>query len=651
MISKEIIQTIIETARVEEVISDFVNLKKRGANYVGLCPFHNEKTPSFSVSATKGIYKCFGCGKAGNAVNFVMEHEHYTYPEAIRFLAKKYNIEVEEEVRSTEYIQEQNEKESLYNINQFAQKFFTDCLINQQEGKAIGLSYLKERDFTNDSIERFQLGFCPDTWKEFTEHALKNGYELKFLFKSGLTVEREGGDHYDRFRGRVIFPIHNLTGRVLGFGGRILKKDPTKPKYVNSPESDIYNKSKVLYGLFQAKNAVITADNCFLAEGYTDVISLQQNGIQNVVASSGTSLTTEQIRLIKRYTKNITILYDGDEAGLKASFRGIDLILEQGMNVKVVLFPEGEDPDSYARKYRPAETKTYLAENAKDFIRLKTGLLFEDVKNDPVKKAALIKEIVGSISLIPNEITRLEYTKACAGLMNVDEQALLNELNKKLRNKHKSTRIAESPDKSEFINPDIISATQVEYKTDSCAFQESEIIRLLLSYGNKEIAFEKENEFGRFDLYHVKVAAFIINDLNNDEIVFENPTFQLIYNRMSESINREGILPDFQYFTSHPDPEIASLSIELISNRHELSENWKKNKIYVNGEEQYLKQTVTTSVLALKAKKINQIIRNIQSKMKISANIEEQIELQIENQRYKEILVRINKELGRVIGS
>jgi DNA primase len=651
LISKEIIQSIIETARVEEVISDFVNLKKRGANYVGLCPFHNEKTPSFSVSATKGIYKCFGCGKAGNAVNFIMEHEHYTYPEALRFLAKKYNIEVEEEVQTPEYIQEQNEKESLYNIHQFAQKFFTDCLNNHQEGKAVGLTYLKERDFTDDSIERFQLGFCPDTWKEFTDHALKNGYELKFLFKSGLTVEREGGDHYDRFRGRVIFPIHNLTGRVLGFGGRILKKDPTKPKYVNSPESDIYSKSKVLYGLFLAKNAIITTDNCFLVEGYTDVISLYQNGIQNVVASSGTSLTTEQIRLIKRYTNNITILYDGDEAGLKASFRGIDLILEQGMNVKVVLFPEGEDPDSYARKYRPAETKTYLAENAKDFIRLKTGLLLEDVKNDPVKKAGLIKEIVGSISLIPNEITRLEYTKASASLMNVDEQALLNELNKALRNKHKASRISETQDESEFIQSNNFTATQPVFTTDSSAFQESEIIRLLLAYGNKEIAFEKENEFGRFDLYHVKVAAFIINDLNADEIVFENPGFQLIYNRMAESLKADGMLPDLQFFTSHPDPAIASLAIELISNRHELSDNWRKNKIYVNGEEQYLKQTVTTSLLALKAKKINQILRTIQTKMKTSTNVEEQMELQIENQNFKEILIRINKELGRVIGS
>lgn len=649
MISKDIIQTIVETARIEEVISDFVNLKKRGSNYVGLCPFHNEKTPSFSVSATKGIYKCFGCGKAGNAVNFIMEHEHYTYPEALRHLAKKYNIEVEEEEQTPEYLQEQSEKESLYNINQFAQNFFSDCLYNHPEGKAIALTYLKERDFNEDSIQKFQIGYCPDSWKEFTDHALKNGYELKNLFKSGLTVERDTGDHYDRFRGRIMFPIHNLTGRVLGFGGRILKKDPSKPKYVNSPESDIYNKSKVLYGLYFAKSAIISSDNCFLVEGYTDVISFFQNGIRNVVSSSGTSLTSDQIRLIKRYTNNISILYDGDEAGLKASFRGIDLILEQGMNVKVVLFPEGEDPDSYARKYRPAETKAYLAENAKDFIRLKTGLLLGEAKDDPVKKAGLIKEVVGSISLIPDGITRSMYVKECAALMAIDEQALVFELNKNLRSKHKKQFKESIGEESDYIQPEFISYPQQELKSNDCEFQESEIIRLLILYGNQDLKFEKENEFGHFDTYEVNVAAFIINDLNTDDIVFENPIFQTIYNDLVDYYNKNKKSPDIHHFSVSFDADIANTVIELVSNRHELSDNWKKNKIYVNGEEQQLRKTVTATVLSLKAKKINQMLKNIHLKIKNCESTEEQMELLKESLQYKDILIRINKELGRVI--
>lgn len=649
MISKEIIQAIIETANVEEVISDFVSLKKRGSNYVGLCPFHNEKTPSFSVSPTKGIYKCFGCGKAGNAVNFIMEHEHYSYPEALRFLAKKYNIEVEEQEQTPEYLQEQSEKEALYNISQFAQQYFTNCLHKHEEGKAIGLSYLRERDFNDESIERFQLGYCPESWNEFTNHALKNGYKLQYLFKSGLTVERETGDHYDRFRSRVIFPIHNLTGRVIGFGGRILKNVASKPKYINSPESDIYSKSKVLYALFFAKSAIIAANNCYLVEGYTDVISLYQNGIKNVIASSGTSLSTDQIRLIRRYTNNITILYDGDEAGLKASFRGIDLILEQGMNVKVVLFPEGEDPDSYARKHRPVETKTYLAENAKDFIKLKIGLLLEEVKDDPVKKAGLIKEVLASIGLIPDGITRLMYVKECASLMSVEEQALVFELNRVLRNKFKSKKQKIIREESDFIQAASIGTTQPEQKADSCEFQEREILRLMLSYGNKELTFENKNEFGRVEQHKLKVASFIINDMSLDDIVFDNPLMQIIYNEMVQHMNQKNEPPDLQYFTSHADPDITSLCIELISSRYELSDNWKKNNIIVNGEEQQLLKTVTASLLALKAKKITRTIKEIQLKIKATANAEEQLNLLEETQFYKDVLIKINKELGRVV--
>ncbi|MBM3437254.1 MAG: DNA primase, partial [Bacteroidetes bacterium] len=438
MITRDTVQTILETARIEEVVGDFVNLRKRGVNLLGLCPFHNEKTPSFTVSPVKGIYKCFGCGKAGNSVNFVMEHEHYTYPEALRFLAKKYNIEIEEAEQTPEQIQEINEKESLYAVTAFAQKFFTEQLLQTEEGKSVGLTYFKDRDFRVNTIELFQLGYSPDAWEAFTKTALKNGFNMGYLTRSGLTIEKDG-KHFDRFSARVIFPIHNLSGRVIGFGGRILKKDDKKAKYINSPESDIYNKSQVLYGIYFARNSIIKKNNCLLVEGYTDMISLFQAGFENVVASSGTSLTTDQIRLIKRYTPNITILYDGDEAGLKASFRGIDMILEQGMNVKIVVFPEGDDPDSFVRNHRTIEVEEFLAAEANDFIRFKTNILLREAQGDPIKKAELIKDIVQSISQIPDQIIRSVYVKECSVMMEMAEQTLMNEMNKLLRKKFKAT--------------------------------------------------------------------------------------------------------------------------------------------------------------------------------------------------------------------
>jgi DNA primase len=638
----------MDTARIEEVVSDFVSLKKRGVNYIGLCPFHNEKTPSFTVSAAKGIYKCFGCGKGGHAVNFVMEHEHYTYPEALKHLAKKYNIEIEEAEPTPEYQQEQNEKESLYTINQFAQKYFTEYLLKHETGKAIALTYLQERDFTEDSIEKFQLGFCPETWSDFTNHALKNGFDIKYLVKSGLTVQRDGGDHFDRFRGRVIFPVHNLSGRILGFGGRIIKNEPNKPKYVNSPESDIYVKSKVLYGIFLAKNSIISNDNCFLVEGYTDVISFHQAGIQHVVASSGTSLTVDQIRLIKRYTENVTILYDGDEAGLKASFRGIDLILEQGMNVKVVMFPEGDDPDSYARKHRPAELKSYLSENAKDFIKLKTNLLIGEVKNDPVKKAVLIKSVVETISLIPAGIKRSVYIKECSELMLVEEPVLLNELNKMLRKKSMKEQQTNAEDEPPEATSYEAPQQNLEY-VENADYQEREIIRLLLAYGDKNIVFDSVDEHGYPIEQSYKIAGFVISDLSQDESKFDNNLYQQVYEEMIKAIEESGEVPDSRFFTGHPNKHISELSFELLSQRHELSENWKKNKIYVNGEDKNLKNTVIKSLFALKAKKIKLIIKELQRKIKVAANEEELINLLQENLHYKELMMQINKELSRVI--
>ncbi len=648
MIPKDIVQSIVDASRIEAVVADFVALKKRGANYIGLCPFHNEKTPSFTVSATKGIYKCFGCGKAGDSVNFVMEHEHYTYLEALRFLAKKFQIEIVEVEATPEQKFEQDEKESLYNIHAFAQKYFSEFLFTQEEGKSIGLSYLKEREFTEDIIRKFHLGYCPASWSEFTQHALKSGYNIEMLIKSGLTVEKDN-DHYDRFRGRVLFPIYNITGRVIGFGGRIIKKDPSKPKYINSPESDIYNKSKALYGLFFAKNAITTSNNCYLVEGYTDVISLHQADILNVVASSGTSLTTDQIRLIKRFTNNITILYDGDEAGLKASFRGIDMILEQGMNVRVVMFPEGEDPDSYARNKRPAELESFLKTNAQDFIRMKTDLLREEAKNDPVKKSGIIREVLGSVAIIPDLITRSMYVKECAMLLSIDENTLIFELNKILRSKHKPNTQPEVGDPAiKAIQETRSSSQQSGYNPKSSEMQELAIIRLLFLYGSNDIVFEQPDDFGLIQKVSVNVAHFIVNDLARDEIVFENPLFQKIFNEYKQFIDKNEI-PDIRYFTSYRDENIRNLAIEQMSQPYELSEKWKENKIYVNGEEQKLKQTVTSSILALKDKVIKKMIFEIEKSLKTATNNDETTDLMIKHQSYKNLLNQINKALGRVI--
>ena len=432
MITRQTKDTILETARIEEVVGEFVSLKKRGSNLLGLCPFHNEKTPSFTVSPAKGFYKCFGCGKAGDSVTFIMEHEHLTFPEALRYLAGKYNITIEEQEPSPHDVEEKNNRESLFIVSAFAQKFYTDNMWETEEGKAIGLAYFRERGFTDEVMHKFQLGFAPDQWNALTIAAMAGGYKMEFLEQTGLTINNEG-KQYDRFRGRVMFPIHNLTGRVIGFGARILKVDPKSPKYLNSPESEIYHKSNVLYGIAFAKKIIVQNDECFLVEGYTDVLSLHQAGIENVVASSGTSLTIEQTRLISRYTKNVTVLYDGDTAGIKASLRGIDIILEEGLNVRVLLFPEGDDPDSFSRKVSSVELKEYIKKNAVDFITFKTKLLLNEAANDPIKRAGLIKDIVASIAIVPDVIQRSIYIRQTSALMEINEQVLLQEMNKLMR--------------------------------------------------------------------------------------------------------------------------------------------------------------------------------------------------------------------------
>ncbi len=650
MISRETIQSIIETARVEEVVGDFVNLRKRGVNMIGLCPFHNEKTPSFTVSPAKGIYKCFGCGKAGNSVNFIMEHEHYTYPEALKFLAQKYNIEIEEEEQTPEQIEALNEKESLFAVSAFAQKYFMDQLFNSEEGKAIGLSYFKDREFREHIIEQFQLGYSPDAWEAFTRHALQNGFKKEFLVKSGLTIEKNERT-FDRFSARVIFPIHNLSGRVIGFGGRILKKDDKKAKYINSPESDIYSKSKVLYGIYFAKNAIIRKDNCYLVEGYTDVISLFQAGFENVVASSGTSLTTDQIRLIKRYTPNITILYDGDEAGLKASFRGIDMILEQGMNVKLVMFPDGEDPDSYVRSHRTAEVEAFLESEAKDFIQFKTNILLSETRNDPVKRAGTIKEIVQSISVIPDAITRSVYVRECSILMDMTEQTLMNELNKLLRKKFRQN-MPDMPEDVALEEKESPAEQQFEVGFRDSTYQERDVIRLLLNFGQDEIEFEQTNDEGEKEAVAWKVAHFIVYDLQRDEITFTHEPYQKIFDDYVDFMERDE-LPDEKHFINHTNKSVASAAIDLLTSPYQLSENWESvARIEVVTEAIKLKAAVENSVLSFKAKKIEILIAENQQEIK-EAEAAERYEnfpdLLNRQKELKAISKEINRQLGRVI--
>lgn len=651
MIPKETIDIIFDTTRIEEVVGDFVTLKKRGVNLLGNCPFHNEKTPSFTVSPTKGIYKCFGCGKAGNAVNFIMEHEHSTYPEALRYLARKYNIEIEEEKKTIEEQDQINERESLYIVSTFAQKHFTENLLTTEEGKTIGLSYFKERGFKENTIEKFQLGYSLDHWSGFTEAALQKGYLLENLVKTGLSILKENSlsspTGFDRFSGRVIFPIHNLSGRVIAFGGRTLKADKKTAKYINSPETDIYSKSKVLYGAFFAKKAIIGADNCYLVEGYTDVVSFHQAGIENVVASSGTSLTVEQIRLIKRYTNNITILYDGDAAGIKASFRGIDLILEEGMNVKIVLFPDGDDPDSFARKSTTHDLRTFITDNANDFIVFKSNLLLVEAQNDPIKKAGLIREIIQSIALIDDGINRSVYVKECSRILDVSEQALINELNK-VRRKNFSKQ-PESIIDEDLADP--LSDLLVQDKIDfSCEAQEKDIIRVLLTHGNKtkivEIEDEEDNE--KVVETETTIAKFIVNTLADDNIEFETPSYQLIFNEFIAQMEN-GIIPEENHFINHPDPQISSLAINLLSSPYSLSEGWLKHNIMVEGEDVKLNRMVLGAVYSFKNKKVEQMIQKNQQELKEDKPYEELILLIQEQKLLLEAKQALSAHLGRIV--
>jgi DNA primase len=643
MINSDTINKIMETARIEEVVGDFVSLKKRGTSLIGNCPFHNEKTPSFHVSVTKGIYKCFGCGKGGDSVHFIMDHEKYSYPEALKFLANKYNIEVEETVQSPQNIEAQNARETLYIVSQYAAGFFSGQLWNNDEGRAIGLSYFKERGFREDIIKKFDLGYSPDSWDALITSAVAAGHKEEYLERTGLSIRNDKGKLYDRFRGRVMFPIHNFTGRVIGFGGRTLKTDKNVPKYVNSPESDIYHKSNVLYGLYHAKKAIRDTDNCYLVEGYADVLSVHQAGVENVVASSGTSLTTEQIRLIGRFTQNVTILYDGDAAGIKASLRGLDMILEEGLNVKVVNFPDGHDPDSYMHLVGAGAFKLYIENNRKDFILYKATTLLKEAGTDPIKRAGIIRDIVESIARIPDNIKASVFIRECSHLLQVEERILLSELNQMRAAKFKKSgqpSAQPSPQYGGDGPPENLfddSPQAAAVKADDEELQEQEIVRLLLTYGHELVNWDKiDNMF---------IGSFIIQNLS--DVSFKHEVCKRIIAEYREEIEN-GHLPVANQFIKSEDRQIADLAITLSTSPYTLSENWyNKHQIYVRDESVNLKATILGGIFHLKKKKVDQILLDVLQEIKAE---DDPVNQEILMQRYAYIK-NVEKEISKFLGS
>ncbi len=610
MISQDLINQIIETARIEEVIGEFVNLRRRGSNLIGLCPFHDERTPSFTVSPVKGFYKCFGCGAGGNVVKFLMDHEHYSFVEAVKYLARKYNIEIIEKEPTTEEREAAAEKESLYDVTSMAADFFIYQLWETEEGRNIGLSYFEERGITHNMIKRFQLGYSPSKRDAFVNYALAKGFKPELLEKAGLIL-KYGNSYIDRFRERVIFPIHNLSGRVIAFAGRIMTNDKTLAKYINSPETEIYHKSNVLYGLSLARKAIAGSDNCYMVEGYTDVISLHLSGIENVVASSGTSLTTEQIRLIRRYTSNITILYDGDSAGIKASFRGIDMVLKEGMNVRIVLFPEGEDPDSFARKHRSEEVVDFVQKNAQHFIGFKTQLLLSEVKDDPIKKAGLIKDILTSVALVSDTIQRSEYIRYCARMFNTSEQVLYYELNKILAHSHTTTLFEETQStEREFTAP-----RQEEVPERDIYQQETNIIRLLLLYGKDNFIFPIKKEDGHEEEIEVSIQNFLVGELIESEYEFHNELYKKIFEEYREAFQNKIILED-QHFINHPNEAISDLAIRLITTPYSISPNWvSKVGIRTRSERDVLKDLSLHALLNLRIRNLELAIEEKQREL------------------------------------
>lgn len=658
MISKSTIDTVYETARVEEVIGDFVQLKRAGSNFKGLSPFSDERSPSFMVSPAKGIWKDFSSGKGGNAIAFVMEHEKFSYPEAIRYLAKKYNIEIEETEQTAEEKANTDVRESLFLVTEFAKNYFHDTLLNAEEGKAIGLSYFKERGFTNETIKKFSLGYSPETWDALTKEALGKGYKLEFLEAVGLTIPRDDRP-FDRFKGRVMFPIQSLSGRTLGFGGRILTNDKKAAKYLNSPESDLYHKSKVLYGIYQAKQAIAKQNNCFLVEGYTDVIQFNQAGIENVVASSGTALTPDQIRLINRLTKNITVLFDGDAAGLRASIRGIDLILEEGMNVKVCAFPDGEDPDSFAKKTPYEELVLYLDENAKDFIQFKASLLIKDAKNDPIKKADLIRDMVTSISKIPDRIQREIYIQECSRIMDISEQVLVSTLAQMLNKDLAEIGKKQKQDQKAFEIVKAENSNLAPEKIDILNILEKSILEILLLYGNEEIDFQ--DVFIKFDenqkeievIEHTKSKIYqrIFLNLQEDEVEFSNPLFKAIYDDLIFNFQSEEAFDKIKYLNK-VNPEFSQIVTDIFMDdeKHQLHGWLDKKHVFVKEktENEILVRLVTDNIIAYREYLINRLNENLMKSIDIDEPDTDIHEILSAINDYNKLKVTITRSIGRI---
>lgn len=622
MIDRNTIERIIDAAKVEEVVSDFVALRRRGINLIGLCPFHDEKTPSFIVSPAKNIWKCFGCGKGGNPVHFIMEHEQLTYPEALKWLARKYNIEVKEREMSDEEKQRESMRESLFVINQYAHKYFVDNLHDSEEGRAIGLNYFRHRGINEETIRKFGLGYSLEKRDALARKAAADGYNPAFLDKTGLCFTTDDGRQLDRFWGRVMFPVHTVSGKVVAFGGRLLQSNPKAGKYINSPESEIYHKSDHLYGIYFAKQAIIQKDCCIMVEGYLDVISLHQAGIKNVVASSGTSLTIEQIRLVHRFTNNMLLLYDGDKAGIKASLRGIDMLLREGLNIKVALLPDGEDPDSYAQSHSTEEVEQFLKENQVDFITFKTGLLLDEVGNDPIRRAALIGDVIKSIAVIPNDILRSEYTRKCSEMLQAKEQVLVSEIAKLRRQ-----------DAQENMNKQAKAATEEKEETTADEQQvrlfeenntiynkERAIIQFILKNGEKQLLVPEDSSNGT-PSFTESVISNIHYSIDGDGIKFSHPLYGKIFEEAAEHAEDATFVAE-KHFLAHPDEEVSRLTAELCNDRYILSKSFSEEDTEERNESAMLFEQATRLVISYKQSLVDELLKETMQKLKEPATMQ-----------------------------
>lgn len=695
MINQETIQRILDATHIEEVVGEFVSLRKRGSNYIACCPFHDEKTPSFSISPAKNIYKCFGCGKAGDSVRFLMDHDHLTYPDALRYLARKYNITIEEEKLTEEQQEKKNERDALFHLSEFAQQYFADKLFNDEMGSAIGLSYFHQRGMSDEIIKSFGLGFCLDEWDDFTKHARQQGYSDSVLEKTGLTIFKEDGKCYDRFRGRVMFPIYTISGRVQGFSGRILSSDKTKAKYVNSPESEIYLKKNSLYGIYQAKSSIVKADKCYLVEGNIDVVSMHQSGVTNTVASCGTSLTELQARMIARFSKNVTVVYDGDAAGIKATLRAVNILLEEGMHVRMVLFPDGDDPDSYAQKYGSSALQEYLKSHEENFVLYKTRVLADEVKGDPIKKAQTLTEIVQTIALVPDMLERTEYVRLCSSILNMSEHTLQTELAKALSTRARKQYEQQHPSETNTSSistapaptvttsglvvdangkvkaggnapvdptnptddeppfdgePGVPSSPSPSAQNTTQApiipsvqpdeIQERKIIELLLNQGSTVMDYPVKDQDGNITNETYFVAAVIVSELTTDEVTFDNPIYQNIFNDFANHLNN-GELVNMDDYTNNPDETIRSLAAELLLNDTQISPLWEKKNIHTPLPEQRISQDVLYAIRTLKLRKLDRKI-NANSRQMTLNNTDEEMKFLLQEKMH---LVRLRWEL------